>query len=147
MEEWRWEAMAEVKPAKHPGGRPRLFQSVQELEAKIKAYFNECDEKGRPYTISGLAYHLDIDRRTLLNYAKTDEFFPTISRARERCEGYAEEQLFIGNDRGAKFSLMNNYGWRDKQEAEITVNGDVALVIKRARERVNRAKGSGDKPR
>lgn len=29
--------------AKHPGGRPLKFESVEELQEKIDAYFNECD--------------------------------------------------------------------------------------------------------
>ena len=29
--------------AKHPGGRPLKFKSVEELQQKIDAYFNQCD--------------------------------------------------------------------------------------------------------
>ena len=74
----------------------------------------------RPYTISGLADALDMSRQSLLNYSKKEEFFDTITRAKRKCEVYAEEQLFDKNGvNGAKFSLANNFeGWKEKQEIE-----------------------------
>jgi len=123
---------------RHLAGRPLIFKTAEELEEKIDEYFRLCDEGRvktvitkdgkdkhvkcpRPYTLSGLAVHLGVDRTTLVNYSNRDEFFNTIRRARQRCENYAEEQLFEGNDRGAKFSLINNYrNWSDKQEVQHT---------------------------
>ena len=68
-------------------GRPLAFKSPKELEIKIQDYFDWCDnaykqvvdkETGeeklvsapKPYTMSGLAYALGVDRMTLINYAK-----------------------------------------------------------------------------
>ena len=127
-------------------GRPLAFNSVQELEDKIQAYFDYCDSRTatkvtkqgdlvtipwpRPYTISGMAVFLDCDRRTLINYSHKEEYFPTIARARSKCENWAEEQLFDGNDRGAKFSLINNYSdWKDKQEVEINPDQDGVIKV------------------
>jgi hypothetical protein len=118
-------------------GRPLKFKTVEELQTKIDDFFKYCDDgvtkeivtksgevteirERLPYTLSGLADYLDIDRRTLLNYSYKDDFFPAIMRARRKCERYSEEQLYIGNDRGAKFGLINNYGWADKQETILT---------------------------
>jgi len=118
-------------------GRPLKFETVKELQTKIDDYFKYCDtgnvkeivtksgevievKERLPYTLSGLADYLDIDRRTLLNYSYKDNFFPAIMRARRKCERYSEEQLYTGNDRGAKFGLINNYGWSDKQEMALT---------------------------
>ena len=84
-------------------GRPLLFKTVKEVEDKINEYFNYCDNRlingydnktneqfayisPEPYTMSGLAYYLGIDRKTLLNYSKKEEFFPTIKRARNKVE-------------------------------------------------------------
>ena len=74
----------------------------------------------RPYTISGLADALDMSRQSLLNYSKKEEFFDTITRAKRKCEVYAEEQLFDkSGGNGAKFSLANNFeSWKEKQEIE-----------------------------
>lgn len=121
---------------KHAGGRPLLFKSPEELQKRIDEYFAYCDERvrtvttksgdvyeepwPRPKTISGLAVYLDCDRKTIVNYGAKDEFFPTIARARRICEAWTEEQLFEGNDRGTKFSLINNYDWKEKQETALT---------------------------
>lgn len=131
---------------KHPGGRPLAFQTVAELDLAIKLYFDKCDphiEKHliatgvtangqtmfeerevltaqKPYTMSGLARAMGIDRRTLLNYKKRDQFFPSIQGAIDRCEEYTEGQLFGPFANGAKFSLNNNFNgdytpWAEKQ--------------------------------
>jgi hypothetical protein len=136
--------MSEAK-MKHPGGRPLKFKTVEELQQKIDAYFAWCDERKRivitksgdrveepfprPHTISGLAVWLDCDRKTIVNYGHQEEFFPTIARARRKCEAWTESQLFEGNDRGAKFSLTNNYEWRDKTETELTGANGGAIEI------------------
>lgn len=141
--------MNKTSGKKHSRGRPPKFKSVDELEVKIEAYFNSCwtqkidhsgnplylrNRKGlktntpiniqtQPYTITGLAVFLGVDRDTLMNYQAKSEFFGTIKRAKQRCEAYAEEQLFIGkNVVGAIFNLKNNYGWKDKVETEHSGN-------------------------
>ena len=104
-----------------PAGRPLKFKSVEALEEMIEGYFCDCDEKGRPYTVSGLAVFLDCDRQTLLNYEKKKEFFGTLSRAKTAIEAYAEECLFTArNTTGIQFNLKNNFGWKDKQEIKQT---------------------------
>lgn len=67
-------------------------------------------------------------------HSMTDEekkaFSHTIKEAKERCEAYAEEQLFIGkNPHGVQFSLKNNFGWRDKNEIDMTSKGDKVATI------------------
>jgi len=136
---------------KHPGGRPLKFKSAKELQKKIDEYFDSCyeevwietldankvptgewiqlfDHMGnprkkqiRPFTISGLAVHLETNRQTLLNYGDREEFFDTITRAKARIENFTEEQLFdkeARNISGIQFNLKNNYGWVDKQEVD-----------------------------
>jgi len=130
---------------KHPRGRPLLFKSPEELQKKIDAYFHECEIRTRkivtksgdvvdvsdprPLTLSGLAVALDCDRLTLLRYSARDKFCSTISRARERCEAYAHESLWIpGIGRGVAFSLQNNHeGWSERHEHSGPGGGPVAL--------------------
>lgn len=105
-------------------GRPKLFNSAEELETKIEIYFAEQDKKYKPnlpvYTMGGLAYALGIDRQTLLNYEKDQEFFGTIKRARAKVEYMVEERLMAGNNAtGHIFNLKNNFGWVDKQEKDL----------------------------
>lgn len=112
--------------ARHPGGRPLKFQDLTELQRKIDSYFEHCDSLQKPYLITGLALALDCDRDTLLNYEDKDEFFGTaIKNAKLKCHSYAEDYLYTGkNVTGAIFNLKNNYGWKDKYEADVTSGGE-----------------------
>src|SRR3989338_10128016 len=95
-------------------GRPLKFKTGKELEKAVSSYFTDCEKSSKPISISGLAVALDINRQTLLNYSKTEEFFGTIKKAKAICEKYTEESLFIGRKiAGAIFNLKNNYGWKD----------------------------------
>lgn len=126
-------------------GRPRKYKSVDELQSKIDSYFHNCDnyhiktfnEDGeevykhqpKPYTISGLALALDMSRQDLLNYQNRTEFFDTIKKAKQRCEVYAEEQLFTAkNTAGVIFNLKNNYNYKDKQEVEAEVSQTIKIT-------------------
>lgn len=113
------------------GGRPPKFESVEDLEAKIDAYFEDCEKNDKPLTITGLALALDTSRQTLLEYEgevegrgqNTKEFVDTIKKAKQMCENYAEAYLYSGrNVAGAIFNLKNNYGWKDKREVEHDVS-------------------------
>lgn len=121
--------------------RPKLYENVEDLEKDIKKYFADCDKKGRPYTISGLAYALDMDRKTLLNYSKREEFFLTIKKAKLKIESQLEECLYrLGNNSGVIFNLKNNYGWKDtSNENETNIkNGIMEDLV----EALNNAKKS-----
>ena len=96
-----------------------------------------CDEKNKPYTMSGLAYYLDMDRKSLLNYSKDEKFFTTIKKAKQRVEMMLEEQLYrLGNNSGVIFNLKNNFGWIDKvedseNEEAITNATDILVKIRK----------------
>ena len=112
-------------------GRPRAFKSVQEVEKKINAYFNYCEEKEKPYTMSGLAYYLEINRKTLLNYSKNEEYFHAIKKARDKVQMQLEECLYrLGNNSGVIFNLKNNFDWKDKMEVEKTDMTKVDELLK-----------------
>jgi hypothetical protein len=144
-------------PAQFDAGRPFKFTDADSFKQAVNGYFDSCDphvaEKvvdggingqgetiwikravmtpRRPYTMSGLARALGVDRSTLLNYQDPghyseeiseevrQEIIGTLKLARARCEEYAEAQLFEGNANGAKFNLTNNYDhWADKTVQE-----------------------------
>lgn len=110
----------------------RKFKNCKELQQKVDVYFNLREKEKRPFTLSGLALSLGVDRVTLLYYNKGEKvslpadekqcIVNTLNQAKSRCEEYAEDSLFIGkNPNGAAFALKNNYkGWKDKQEVEVT---------------------------
>lgn len=100
------------------GGRPAKYKSKEELQEKINKYFEQCRKNNKPYTVTGLALALDLDRKALINYGKNEEFSNTIKKAKAIVENYLEENLVSGqgNSTGIIFNLKNNYGWKDKQE-------------------------------
>ena len=120
-----------------PAGRPLKFQTPEIMQELIDAYFDSCWETGkdgnkiqaRPYTITGLASALDTDRITLIRYEDKEKFSNTIKRAKQKCEQYAEERLFGGQQvAGAIFNLKNNYGYKDT--LDIDVDGELSLTNK-----------------
>ena len=103
-------------------GRPKKYSTVEEMEEIIEEYFNLCNKKRLPYTVSGLALALDMTRETLLRYEENNEFSDTIKRAKQRVEGYAEMCLFkSGIATGVIFNLKNNFGWKDKSELDTNI--------------------------
>lgn len=114
---------------KHAGGRPLKFKSVEDMQIMIDAYFKECDENKKPYTVTGLAYALDTDRQTLIEYTERNEYTNTIKRAKDKCQRYAEEQLFRPSQvAGVIFNMKNNYGWKDVQEV-VTTNNNISVTL------------------
>lgn len=129
-------------------GRPLKFKSAKELQKKVDEYFESCHEEVwrqtydddmkptgwepildrhgnvqkrlvKPYTISGLAVHLETSRQTLLEYGEKDEFIDTIKRAKDKIENYAEESLYTSKQTaGVIFNLVNNHKWVNKQEID-----------------------------
>ena len=104
-------------------GRPKIFNDVKEVEEKINAYFNYCEEKEKPYTMSGLAYYLGISRQTLVNYSNQDQFFDTIKKARDRVQMQLEENALSNkaNPTFTIFNLKNNFDWKDSNEVKTNV--------------------------
>lgn len=111
-------------------GRPKKYTDAEILQQKINAYFDLCDKLEKPYTMSGLALALDMDRKTLLNYSKEEEFFPTIKKAKNRIEEQLEENSLMGkyNPTFAIFNLKNNFDWKDKQQIDTTSTNRVMIV-------------------
>lgn len=123
------------------GGRPPIFKTAEEMQKAIDEYFDWCDNRVKeiyieklnqsvaiihpaPYTITGLARRLGMDRRSLLNYSEKDKFFPTIRDARLRVQEDVENRLMESrNEKGAMFNLKNNFGWHDEAKVDITSGG------------------------
>lgn len=126
---------------KNKGGRPPLYSDPEEMQRVIDQYFEECEERlrvdaegnllfdrfGRPVTyrnkiptIAGLTRALGFkERASLLYYQGKSKFRGIIQDAKLRVEIYAEEQLFTRDGcNGARFTLWNNFGWKQKPETE-----------------------------
>lgn len=114
------------------------YKTEKELQKGIETYFNMCDEKQKPYTMSGLALSLGIDRTTLVRYGDRDLFANLIKNAKQKVQAQLEENALMGKGNAVFtiFNLKNNYGWRDqvevKNEHEITKVDELLKEIKDA---------------
>lgn len=108
----------------------RKYKNPEEMKELIEDYFIYCDSHNIPYTVSGLARHLGITRKTLLDYQTKygPEYAIVVEDAKTRIEEFVETCLFkSGIATGVIFNLKNNFGWNDKQEVEHT--GDVNVKL------------------
>lgn len=116
------------------------------LQKRIDQYF-ERNKKGT-LSMTGLALHLGITRKTLIEYAKTDAIGQVLEMAKLRCENKLEERMIQGvPPTGMIFILKNNYGWKDKVEVDQTINGTLSLatLFDRAEE-AKRLKAAQEEP-
>jgi len=114
-----------------PGGRPKKYKTSDEMQKKIDKYFERCDNMELPYTVEGLAYTLDLDRKSLLNYSKDQEFFHTIKRAKDKVLFRLSELSLSGkiNPSVTIFNLKNNYDYTDRQEIKQDITADVTQKV------------------
>ena len=116
-------------------GRPRIFETVDELNEAIEAYYQLCQEKELKPTITGAAFHLGFaDKTTLYDYRDRPEFSHSIKRLLLFVEnGY--EQALHGNSVTGSIFALKNMGWKDKQEVDnnTTINGGVMLNLRPAK--------------
>ena len=78
-----------------------------------------------PITVGGLAVFLETSRETLREYKERPEFVDTIKRAWDFIEMQLENGMLSGyiNPTAGIFNAKNNFGWRDKNETDITSAG------------------------
>jgi hypothetical protein len=128
-------------------GRPRKYNSVEEMDKKIQEYFDECDNNTKeildkkdgglitisfplPYTVEGLALALGFcDRNSLLDYQKEEgyeEYFRTIKNAKLKTQQNKVVNGLTGvyNSAVTIFDLKNNHGYRERNETDITSGGE-----------------------
>ena len=106
-------------------GRPLKFQSVEELQTKIDAYFVDIPET--EWTWTGLAMYLVTDKETLADYrdakGERSEFSEPLKNAMLKVENGYEIDLKKHGRTGTIFALKN-FNWKDKSEQDFTTGGE-----------------------
>lgn len=104
------------------GGRPRHFETPEDLELKVVEYFEFCIEQKMECAVSGLCQFLGFaDRKSFQDYEDRKEFSLIIKRARQAIEMSYELDLRTFKFGGAIFALknINKEAWKDKTEQEV----------------------------
>lgn len=110
----------------------RTKKGKELLAHRIEEYFLMCDrinnspeknekDKGKPkkpYTLTGLLFHLDMSAKELDELSKNRGLGKIIAGAKRRIEAYIEENCLTGNlSATAAFnSLKEHFGWSTKNE-------------------------------
>lgn len=106
-------------------GRPKKWNSVEELETAINNYFETTPEN--KWTMTGLCMCCDMDYHTLINYSKEEDFFQSIKRAKIKVHNQYEIDLREKGGSGPIFALKN-FGWKDRQEIDNTVRLETSPI-------------------
>jgi len=114
---------------KHPGGRPPVWKSPEELQSKVNAYFADCESRERKPCIAGLAYWCDVDRHTIYNYEEKTEYFHIIKKARDYILAGLEETMIHGEGGGGAIFLAKNYGYTDQRNIVHDVQGSLNKLL------------------
>lgn len=102
------------------GGRPRTYETPEDLEMKVMGFFEEAAENKWDLTITGLALYLGFTSRNMLyEYSAREEFSGIIKRAQLAIENGYEHGLHTFKYGGAVFALKN-MGWKDQQDQNVT---------------------------
>lgn len=97
-------------------GRPRLFKSVEDFDAKVQEFRKSCSNHKEPVTWTGLCLYMGFSsRQSLDEYLKYPEFSDSVKKAKMFVEYEYEKKLHGGNSTGAIFALKN-FNWSDKLE-------------------------------
>lgn len=131
---------------KHPGGRPAIYKTPEELSEAVDAYFQYIKgEKAQtvlpdgsiteswvrfpePATVTGLALFIGFEsRQSIYDYAEKGEFSYIIKNARLRVECEYEKNLSGNSPTGSIFALKN-MGWKDKTETELSGKIDLPAI-------------------
>lgn len=125
-------------------GRPRKFETPEELKKEWDKYKKKCNnkkvlvhdfssknsefvtaklKKSVTYTIEGFCVFAGISRAAFYeHYANDDEFADTVTLMREECEIDAREKFELGVVPTQLAGLwMSNYGYSTKTDTDVNV--------------------------
>ena len=91
---------------------------------------NRNIEKPQPITLTGLILALGLSSRESLDLYQTyDEFIDSVKRAKLLIEYEYENRLVTGTNATSSIFALKNFGWKDKQDIEANLNGQMKHLI------------------
>jgi hypothetical protein len=95
------------------GGRPKYYDTAEELRDACLQYFDYCKENTEKATITGLSLYLGFAARSSLDdyEEKGDEYSYIIKRAR-----LAVENSYELSGQTIDIFALKNMGWKDRTE-------------------------------
>lgn len=120
------------------GGRPRIIPSPEEFDRRVDAYIADCKENKEPILLTGLILAIGLNSRASLDeYQGYDGFLNSVKRAKAFVENAYERRLVSGELQAAgPIFALKNFGWKDKQEIEHSVDDNAVNRILAARKRI-----------
>ncbi len=113
-------------------GRPRLYETPEQFDAKVEEYQRFCEAKLYPVTWTGLALYLGFSsRQSIDEYLKYNGFSDSVKRAKAFVEWHYEMKLHGTSPTGSIFALKN-FGWSDKSSEPEGITPDQVIQIIRA---------------
>jgi len=101
-------------------GRPRVYDTPEELQIAVDGYFAKIEEKKDPATVTGLALHIGFEsRQSIYDYEEDGQFSYIIKNARLRVECEYEKRLSTAQSPTGAIFALKNMGWKDRTEQVI----------------------------
>ena len=123
---------------KHPGGRPTLFSSPEEMQDKIDTFFLEYEQKceqaeeagkpkppvpGKPHLMLALGMRSRDTYNRYKNGAHGKEFSDTLKSAELKLEAMWVDLLSTNSSAGVIFYMKNAFQYKDRVDQDITSGG------------------------
>lgn len=109
--------------------RPRIIGSPDEMDRLVNEFVAICELKEKPVTLTGMILHLGLSCRDSFDeYAKRPEFSYSVKRAKLIVESEYEQRL-SGNSAAGPIFALKNFGWKDKQDIDQTINANVKQSV------------------
>lgn len=100
-------------------GRPLKYETPEELETAVDAFFKAREEIGKPPTQAGLAIALGFkDRQSLRDYDERKEYSCIIKKAMLYIEDFHECRLTLDKCTGSIVWLNSWAGYSEKREVK-----------------------------
>ena len=115
-------------------GRPAMYETPEEMEIKLNAFFIECKANEDPPTVLGLSLFLGFaDPHTLLVYSKLKPFSWIVKKAKSKCVHDIEKRMITGKTppASAMYWLSNNSDWKNEryQRTDIHHSGNIDVTL------------------